>query len=119
MPWWGDDLLASDFALEVLNQLGPGWDANYGPVFAHGVSVSEVFGIAQPLTDINDQIDVIPSRSDTLSYASPSRSVRRELLSSIELEGVLIQAVALYTQKPFAEVILEWFRIGRNRVPVF
>jgi len=31
----------------------------------------------------------------------------------------LIQADALYTQKPFAEVILEWFRIGRNPVPVF
>lgn len=72
MPWWGDDLLASDFALEVLNQLGPGWDANYGPVFAHGVSVSEVLGIAQSLTDINDQIDVTPSRSATVSYAIAS-----------------------------------------------
>lgn len=69
MPWWGDEALASDFALEVFNQLGAGWSANYGPVFAHGATVSQVLGIAQSLTDINDQIDVTPSTNATVSYA--------------------------------------------------
>lgn len=75
MPWWGDDNLASDFAQEVFNQLGPGWDANYGPVFAHGATGSQVLGIAQSLTNINDQIDVTPSTSATVSYAIASAPV--------------------------------------------
>lgn len=75
MPWWGDEALASDFALEVFNQLGPGWDADYGPVFAHGTTVSQVLGIAQSLTDINDQIGVTPARSTSVSYAIASAPV--------------------------------------------
>jgi hypothetical protein len=69
MPWWGDEALASDFALEVFSQLGPGWDPDYAPVFPHGTTVSQVLGIAQSLTDINDQIDVTPAMSSTVSYA--------------------------------------------------
>lgn len=69
MPWWGDENLASDFALQVFNQLGAGWSSDYGPVFAHRATVSQVLGIAQSLTDINDQIDVSPSTSATVSYA--------------------------------------------------
>jgi hypothetical protein len=75
MPWWGDELLASDFAQEVSNQLGPGWDADYGPVFAHDATASQVLGLAQSLTNINDQIDVTPSRTATVSYATATAPV--------------------------------------------
>lgn len=88
MPWWGDDVLASDFALEVFNQLGPGWDADYGPVFAHGTTLSQVLGIAQSLTDINDQIDVTPSRSATVSYAIASTPPPAPVPGPLPLFGV-------------------------------
>ncbi|MFN9623298.1 MAG: hypothetical protein ACK587_10780 [Cyanobacteriota bacterium] len=69
MPWWGNDLLASEFAAQVYDSLGSGWDADYGPVFAHGQSVGQVLGLAQSITDPLDQIDVTPATNTTVTYA--------------------------------------------------
>jgi hypothetical protein len=71
MPWWGNSNLASTFASEVFNQLGAGWDPDYGPVFAYAVDTSagQVLGLTQSLTDVNDQIDVTPSLTTTTRYA--------------------------------------------------
>jgi len=69
MPWWGNDLLASEFAAQVYNFLGSGWDADYGPVFAHGQSVGQVLGLTQSLSNPLDQIDVTPASNATLTYA--------------------------------------------------
>jgi hypothetical protein len=71
MPWWGDDMLASDFAKEVYDALGSGWDNNYGPVFAYEFDAiqSKVPGIAQSIFNPNLQIDVSPAPSATVSYA--------------------------------------------------
>jgi hypothetical protein len=76
MPWWGDDARASEFATSVYLQLGPGTDANYGPVFAYAVdtSLNQVLGLSQSLTDINDQIDVMPTTSATIRYATATTS---------------------------------------------
>jgi hypothetical protein len=74
MPWWGDDARASEFATSVFLQLGPGTDANYGPVFAYAVdtALNQVLGLSQSLTDIDDQIDVMPTTSATTLYATAS-----------------------------------------------
>lgn len=71
MPWWGNDNLASEFATQVFNQLGAGWDADYGPVFAHALDtpMNQVLGLTSSLTDLNDQIDVTPSLTTTTRYA--------------------------------------------------
>jgi hypothetical protein len=69
MPWWGDDLLASEFAAQVYKFLGSGWDADYGPIFAHGVSLGQVLGLTQSLSDPMDQIDVTPATTSTVTYA--------------------------------------------------
>jgi hypothetical protein len=71
MPWWGDGNLASEFATQVFNQLGSGWDADYGPVFAYALdtSMNQVLGLSQSLTDLNDQIDVTPTFAATSRYA--------------------------------------------------
>lgn len=69
MPWWGDDLLASEFASQVYNALGSGWDADYGPVFAHRASLGQVLGIAQSSSDPLDQIDVTPGINTSVRYA--------------------------------------------------
>lgn len=69
MPWWGNDLLASDFAAQVYNSLGSGWDADYGPVFAHSESLGQVLGLTQSLSNPLDQIDVTPATSTTVTYA--------------------------------------------------
>ncbi|MFN9646108.1 MAG: hypothetical protein ACK6BG_13560 [Cyanobacteriota bacterium] len=69
MPWWGNDLLASDFAAQVYNSLGSGWDADYGTVFAHSESLGQVLGLSQSLTNPLDQIDVTPATSTTVTYA--------------------------------------------------
>jgi hypothetical protein len=76
MPWWGDDARASEFATSVFLQLGPGTDANYGPVFAYAVdtALNQVLGLSQSLTDINDQIDVMPDTSATIRYATATTS---------------------------------------------
>jgi hypothetical protein len=74
MPWWGDDLLAIDFSKEVFDQLGSGWSANEGPVFAYSVNtnLNEVSGIAQSLANPSFQLDVTPVRTATVSYAIAS-----------------------------------------------
>ncbi len=69
MPWWGDDMLASEFAAEVYNSLGAGWDANYGPVFAHGESLGQVLGLTQSISNPLDQIDVTLTTNTTMTYA--------------------------------------------------
>jgi len=71
MPWWGDDAVASDFAEQVFSQLGPGWDPDYGPVFAYGLDGpnNQVLGLTSSLTDPNDQINVTPAANATVSYA--------------------------------------------------
>ncbi len=71
MPWWGNSTLASTFASDVFNQLGAGWDPDYGPVFAYAVDTStdQVLGLTQSLTDLNDQIDVAPSLAAITRYA--------------------------------------------------
>jgi hypothetical protein len=69
MPWWGNDLLASEFAAQVYDSLGSGWDADYGPVFAHGQSIGQVLGLTQSLTNPLDQIDVTPTTNTTVTYA--------------------------------------------------
>lgn len=76
MPWWGDDTLASEFATSVFFQLGPGTDANYGPVFAYAIdtTLNQVLGLSQSLTDINDQIDVMADTSATIRYATATTS---------------------------------------------
>jgi hypothetical protein len=76
MPWWGDDARASEFATRVFFQLGPGTDANYGPVFAFAINtpLNQVLGLSQSLTDINDQIDVMPDTSATIRYATATTS---------------------------------------------
>ncbi len=75
MPWWGNDLLASEFAAQVYNSLGTGWDSNYGPVFAHGESIGQVLGIVQSVTNPSDQIDVTPASNTTLTYAMATSPV--------------------------------------------
>jgi hypothetical protein len=69
MPWWGNDLLASEVAAQVYNSLGSGWDADYGPVFAHGESLGQVLGIVQSVSNPLDQIDVTPASNTTVTYA--------------------------------------------------
>lgn len=71
MPWWGNDARASEFATKVYNQLGSGWDPDYGPVFAYSIAApqNQVQGLTQSLTDINDQIDVTPATGAIVSYA--------------------------------------------------
>lgn len=70
MPWWGDDLLASEFAAQVYNSLGAGWNSNYGPVFAYAQSVGQVLAITQSLSDPLDQIDVTPATTGLVTYAT-------------------------------------------------
>lgn len=71
MPWWGNDMLTSEFAKEVYNALGSGWDNNYGPVFAYELDTiqGQVPGIAQSLSNPNLQIDVYPATTAMVSYA--------------------------------------------------
>lgn len=69
MPWWGDGQLASEAATQVFNVLGPGWDMDYGPVFAYNAAGAQVVGLAQSLTDPLDQIDVTPATGATVRYA--------------------------------------------------
>lgn len=74
MPWWGSDALASQFASEVFFQLGPGWDSDYGPVFAYAIDSSSnmVLGLAQSTTVLGDQIDVAPAATALVNYAIAS-----------------------------------------------
>ncbi len=51
MPWWGDDLLALDFAAQVYDQLGQGPTTGFGPVFAYEDSGIDIQGWSQSITD--------------------------------------------------------------------
>lgn len=74
MPWWENQTLASTFAMTVFNQLGPGWDGDYGPVFAYAIDTTknEVQGMAQSISDSDDLIDVTPSTGSMVTYAIAS-----------------------------------------------
>jgi hypothetical protein len=89
MPWWGDDARASEFATSVFLQLGPGTDANYGPVFAYAVdtALNQVLGLSQSLTDIDDQIDVMPTTSATTLYATASSTSTTPVPLSLPILG--------------------------------
>ncbi|MFN9637470.1 MAG: hypothetical protein ACK55D_12250 [Synechococcaceae cyanobacterium] len=71
MPWWDNPSLAAQFAMQVFDGLGAGWNADYGPIFAYARSATSVDGVAQSLSDPNDQIvvDPAPSPSEPLAYA--------------------------------------------------
>jgi hypothetical protein len=75
MPWWGDDLLASEFAAQVYSSLGSGWSSTYGPVFAHGESLGQMLGLTQSISNPLDQIDVTPATNAMLTYAIASAPV--------------------------------------------
>lgn len=76
MPWWGDLVLASNFASQVFDQLGDGYALGYGPIFAYQFNLTttpSVYGITQNTSDPNDQLDLDASAplspSTTYSYA--------------------------------------------------
>lgn len=71
MPWWNDDLLASEFAMKVFDALAVGSDPLYGPLFAHHVDpgVGEVWSMAQLLSDIHVQDGVVTRTGDRMKYA--------------------------------------------------
>lgn len=89
MPWWGDDALASEFAFKVFKQLGPGWDPDYGPVFAYALDTpqNQVMGLTQSLTDINDQIDVTPALNASILYAIASPAAPTSVPAPLPLVG--------------------------------
>jgi len=55
VPWWGNDDLALDFALQVYDQLGLGPTSGYGPVFAYENSGTDILGWSQSITDTESQ----------------------------------------------------------------
>ncbi|MFN6339417.1 MAG: hypothetical protein ACK41W_11940 [Cyanobacteriota bacterium] len=71
MPWWNDDLLASEFAMKVYDALGGGSDPLYGPLFAYRVDpwVGEVSSMAQLLSDLHVQDGVVTGTGDVVKYA--------------------------------------------------
>jgi len=77
MPWWGNESLAYDFALEVYDALGEGSTAGYGPVFAHAhdASLAKVLGILQNTSNPLDAINDLPAASATVKYAIASAPV--------------------------------------------
>jgi len=94
MPWWGDDILASTFATTVFNQLGPGWDADYGPVFAYALDAppNVVLGLTSSLTNVSDQPDVFPSTTASVRYAIATSTLATPVPAPLPLLG----AVAAY-----------------------
>ena len=77
MPWWGNESLAYDFALQVYDALGDGSTAGYGPVFAHAhdASLAKVLGILQNTGNPLDSINDLPAASATVKYAIASAPV--------------------------------------------
>ena len=76
MPWWNDDLLASEFAMKVFDALGVGSDPLYGPLFAYHIDpgVDEVSSMAQLLSDIRVQDGVVTGNGETVKYAVATAS---------------------------------------------
>jgi hypothetical protein len=73
MPWWKDAALAALFAQEVFDDLGPGSNPFYGPIFAYDFDPmsGNVSGVYQLLGDlaVQDMVDPSPAANDTLKYA--------------------------------------------------
>jgi len=51
VPWWGNDMLAMNFAQQVYYQLGSGSTPGNGPIFAYAVSGTDILGISQDFGD--------------------------------------------------------------------
>ena len=69
VPWWGNDMLAIDFAQQVYDQLGSGSTPGNSPVFAYEVSGTDILGISQDLGDILIQYpETIPDNA-AVKYA--------------------------------------------------
>jgi hypothetical protein len=51
VPWWGNDMLAMNFAQQVYDQLGSGSTPGNGPIFAYAVSGTDILGISQDFGD--------------------------------------------------------------------
>jgi len=69
MPWWGSDTLATNFAQQVYDQLGPGPTSGYGPVFAYELSGTDILGISQNLTNPLSQKDETIATNADVNYA--------------------------------------------------
>jgi hypothetical protein len=69
MPWWGNDILAVDFAEQVYDQLGSGPTSGYGPVFAYEVSGTDILGISQNLADTLSQNVETIAENAAVNYA--------------------------------------------------
>ena len=71
MPWWGDTTgdSASEFAIQVYNQLGNGPTSGYGPVFAYDLDSAGVVGISQNLTDLLVQTGESIALDTPVAYA--------------------------------------------------
>jgi len=69
MPWWGSDILATNFAQQVYNQLGLGPTVGYGPVFAYELSGTDILGISQNLTNTLSQKDETIATNADVNYA--------------------------------------------------
>jgi len=69
VPWWGNDILAVEFAQQANFQLGSGPTSGYGPVFAYEVSGTDVMGISQNLTDtLSQNVEMIADNA-AVNYA--------------------------------------------------
>jgi hypothetical protein len=69
MPWWGDDLLALDFAAQVYGQLGQGPTTGFGPVFAYEDSGTDIQGWSQSITDPASQNFEMIAYAADVNYA--------------------------------------------------
>lgn len=69
VPWWGNDMLAIDFAQQVYDQLGSGSTPGNSPVFAYDVSGTDILGISQDLGDILIQYPETIADNAAVKYA--------------------------------------------------
>ena len=69
VPWWGNDMLAIDFAQQVYDQLGPGSTPGNSPIFAYEVSGTDILGISQDLADILIQYPETIADNVAVKYA--------------------------------------------------
>ncbi|MCX5952784.1 MAG: hypothetical protein NTZ40_04655 [Cyanobacteria bacterium] len=69
VPWWGNDMLAIDFAQQVYDQLGSGSTPGNSPVFAYEVSGTDILGISQDLGDILIQYPETIADNAAVKYA--------------------------------------------------
>ena len=69
VPWWGNDMLAIDFAQQVYDQLGSGSTPGNGPIFAYEVSGTDILGMSQDLGDILIQYPETIADNAAVKYA--------------------------------------------------